>query len=109
EGTIDRDGCSPNRATLSARLVAKAGALPSFEVSGVRTNSAALADQLADKVLEALKLGKSQVSWDAADESRRYLEESKWALRWNLFSQARSAAESAWALGNHTEECAISR
>jgi len=54
--------------------------------------------------LAGLKLGQSQAAWQAADEARQYFDEAQWALKWQLYPQARAAADAAWALGKKDPE-----
>jgi TolB-like protein len=110
EGTIDRDGYSPDKITISARLVPPKGGDPvPIEVSGSRTDFPGVINQLADKVRDDLKLAGTAASWNPADEAQKYFEEATWALKWGLLEQAQSASDSAWALGKRDMDCALAR
>ncbi len=110
DGTIDRDGYSPDKITISARLVPPRGGAPvAIEVSGSRTNFPAAIEQLAQKVRESLKLADTAAPWNPADEAQKYYEEAQWALKWGLYEQAQSASDSAWALGKQDMDCALVR
>jgi hypothetical protein len=107
EGVLDRDGYSKGTLTLSARLVpAKGGTPVPIEVSGSRTNLTEVLNRLANKVKEALKLGSRSTPWDTQEESAQYFQEAKWAFKWGMLSEAQSACESSWALGNATKQVA---
>ena len=110
EGIVDQNGYSKETVTINARLTPPKGGVPLLlEASGSRTNLAEVINQLAAKIIEALKINSTVKEWDAADEAAQYLNEAKWALRWGVFPEAQAAAESAWALGKHDMDCAIIR
>ena len=110
DGTIDRDGYSPGKITVSARLVPPRGGAPvAIEVSGSRTNFPQVINQLAEKIRESLKLSGTAAPWNPADEAQKYYEEAQWALKWRLYEQAQSASDSAWALGKQDMDCALAR
>jgi hypothetical protein len=110
DGTIDRNGYSQTEVTISGRLVPPKGGAPvEFEITGSRSNLAAVVDQLADKIAQNLKLNSVAVSWNPADEARAYFDEAKWALRWGMSDEAQAASESAWALGKQDLDCALTR
>jgi hypothetical protein len=77
-----------------------------IEVSGSRSNYTEVINRFADKVLASLKLGRSTEPWNAAEEAEQFYAEAQWALKWNLYPQARAAAESAWALGKRNSDSA---
>lgn len=100
DGMLDNGGYSPKTITLSARLTPPKGGAPvTIEVSGSRTNFTEVVNRLADKVLEAVKLGRSSQPWNASEEAAQFFAEAQWALKWGLYPQAQMAIESAWALG----------
>jgi hypothetical protein len=68
-----------------------------------------LINQLAAKVIEALKVNPTIKEWSDADEAAQYYDEAKWALRWGVLKEAQAAADSAWALGKHDQNCATIR
>ena len=110
EGVVDQNGYSTEAITINARLSPPKGGAPvTFEVSGSRTNLAAVVNQLAMKVEAALKVHPTVTEWNAADEAAQYLAEAKWALRWGITTEAQAAAESAWALSEHGVEYAMMR
>ena len=107
DGTVDNQGYSQETITINARLVPPKGGAPvMIEVSGSRTNYSEVINRLADKVLASLKLGRSSEPWNAAAEAEQFYAEAQWALKWNLYPQARAAAESAWALGMRNSDSA---
>jgi hypothetical protein len=110
EGVIDRDGYSEGRMTINARLTPPRGGGPiEVEVSGKRDDLAGLTDQLVKKVIAALNLKLTVPAWNAGDEAEQFLAEGKWALRWDLYNEARAAGESAWALGKKSRDVAVLR
>jgi hypothetical protein len=110
ECALDQNGYSKETITLNARMTPPKGGAPlTFEVTGARTNLAELVNQLAEKLDESLKIQSTVKSWNAADEARQYLEEAKWALRWEVYVEAQMASESAWALGKRDLDCALVR
>lgn len=107
EGTLDREGYSAQKLTVSVRLSPPRGGAPrTFELSCSRTNLAETAERLTQQVLAALKLQPASRSWDAADEAEQFFLDASWAYRWGLLRQAQAASESAWALGKRTEPLA---
>ncbi len=110
EGTIDAKGYSPEQVTLSGRMVPPKGGEPiAFELSGNRTNLNELSTNLVAQILKSVTGEASVVSWNAADEARKFESEGAWALKWHLYKAAQSATESAWALGDHSRELAEAR
>lgn len=108
DGTLDNDGYSSQTITLNARLIPPQGGAPiSIAVSGSRTNLSKVIDHLASQVLTSLRLSQSASPWNANDEAGQFYQEARWAMKWNLYPQAQTAAESAWALGKHDPETAI--
>jgi Ca2+-binding EF-hand superfamily protein len=110
DGVADQNGYSKDTITLNARLTPPKGGRPiPIEITASRTNLVELANQLALKIDEALKITSSAPAWSGAEEARQYLDEARWALKWKIYSEAQSAAESAWALGKMDLECALVR
>ncbi|HVU09531.1 MAG TPA: hypothetical protein VHG89_13440 [Verrucomicrobiae bacterium] len=110
EGVVDQNGYSKDIITINARLTPpKGGAAVTIAVSGSRTNLAEVINQLAAKIIKALKINSTVKEWNAADEAAQYFDEAKWALKWKVYSEAQAAANSAWALGKRDLECAIVR
>jgi hypothetical protein len=105
DGAIDRNGFNPDFVTISARLIPPGGNPVVIEVSGRRTNCVEAVNQLAEKVLAALKLEATPAAWNTADEADNFFKEAKWNLEWKIFPLARQAAEAAWALGKHDADC----
>jgi EF hand len=100
EGVVDQNGYSQETITINARLTPSKGGTPlMMEVSGSRTNLAAVVNQLALEVNKALKINSTAKEWNAADEAAQYFAEAQWALRWGSYVEAQAAADSAWALG----------
>ena len=107
EGVLDRDGYSPATITLNARLVPPKGGAPlDIELRGSRTNLAGVVEELAQKVIAALKLRPSIAAWKPADEAQRYFTEAQWAHRWGIYAEATAACEASWALGLESKEVA---
>ena len=110
DGIVDQNGYSRETITINARLTPPKGAAPLlFEISGSRTNLAEVVNRLAAKVTELLKVNSTVKEWSAQKEAEQYDEEAKWALKWEIYPEARAAADSAWALGKHDMDCAIVR
>jgi len=110
DGTVDQNGYSKETVTINSQLIPPKGGVPlSFEVSGNRTNLSEVINHLAAKVTELLKVSSTVPEWNAANEATQYFDEAKWALRWNVFSEAQAAADSAWALGKKDLDCASVR
>lgn len=110
EGVIDQNGYSKDIVTINARLTPPKGAEPlTFEVSASRTNLAEAVNQMVLKVTELLKINSATKEWNSADEATQYFNEAQWALRWGIFAEAQTAAESAWALGKKDLACALLR
>ncbi len=110
EGVIDQNGYSAEKITVNLRLTPPKGATPiAIEVSSDRKDLAGLINKLAVKVNEALKVRSTVRAWNAADEAEQFLKEAKWALKWGDHKQAQAAAESAWALGKHDLQSAVTR
>jgi TolB-like protein len=105
DGTIDRNGFNPEEVTISARLIPPGGNPVLIEVSGSRTNCVEVVNQLAGKVLMALKLDASPAAWNTVDEADKFFKEAQWNLAWKIFPKARQSAEAAWALGKHDADC----
>jgi hypothetical protein len=107
DGTLDNAGYSQSTLTLTVRLTPPKGGGPVIiEVSGSRTNYSEVINRLTDKVLASLKLNRTSEPWNATEEADQFYAEAQWALKWNLFPQARAAAESAWALGKRNSDSA---
>jgi len=107
DGTLDNTGYSPDTITLSARLGPPKGGMPvSIEVRGSRTNLSEVINRLVEKISTTLKPEAVPVEWNAADEANQFFAEAQWALKWGLYPQAQTAAESAWALGRKTQDMA---
>ncbi|MDR3458258.1 MAG: hypothetical protein P4N60_12485 [Verrucomicrobiae bacterium] len=105
DGAIDRNGFNPDMVTISARLIPPGGNPVSIEASGSRKNCIEVVNQLADKVLTALKLDANLAAWNTTDEADKFFKEAQWNLAWKIFPQARQSAEAAWALGKHDTDC----
>ena len=66
DGAIDRDGFNPEVVTINARLIPSDGKPILIDASGSRTNCMGVVNQLAEKILAALKLEASPTAWSAA-------------------------------------------
>jgi hypothetical protein len=107
DGTLDNHGYSKDTITITARLSPANGKAPApIEASGSRTNYAEVINQFADKLLAALNVARSAAPWNAAAEAEQFYAEAQWALKWNLYPEARAGAESAWALGKRNSDSA---
>ena len=109
EGVVDQNGYSKDTITINARLSPpKGGATVAIEISGSRTNFAEVINQLAAKIIEALKINSTVKEWNAADEATQYFAEAKWALKWKVYSEAQAAADSGLGAGEARQELCIS-
>ena len=105
EGVIDRDGYAKDRLTIHVRLMPPAGTTPvELKVEGPRADENQVLEQIATKILEALKRTASALKWKPEAEAQKYLEEAKWAMRWQMLPEAQTALESCWALGLRNKE-----
>jgi len=101
DGTISRKG---SNIVVDARLRSPSGGQPQpFQQSGEAADKKALIDRLVRQVMDAVRKPSSAVDWRPQEEAQQFFEEAQWALQWQLFDQARSASESAWALGDHSD------
>lgn len=105
DGAIDRNGFNLDVVTISARMIPPGGNPVLIEASGSRTNCVEVVNQLAGKVLAALKLDANPAAWNTVDEADKFFKEAQWNLAWKIFPQARQSAEAAWALGKHDTDC----
>jgi hypothetical protein len=108
DGIVNKAGVSPNQTTVSARLIAADRSVTNIEVSGARTNLAAVVEQLITKALNVLKVD-AAAPWDQQSEAREHAEEAAWSLRWGMYPEAQAAGDSAWALGFRTRRLAVTR
>lgn len=111
EGVVDQNGYDEGTVTINARLTPPKGSgVPLLmEIRGSRSNLPEVINQLVTKVAEALKIGTTAPSWNPSAEATQYYEEAKWALRWEAYGEAQTAAESAWALGKRDSDCGLLR
>jgi len=109
EGVVERGGATRDALTINTRLVAPGR--PSQTVSGKSDASDlnALIDQLARDLISRLSKTTNIAPWNPAAEAKRYLQEAKWGGRWGNLELAQAAADSAWALGEHSLETALLR
>lgn len=100
EGTINRDGITEGRVTLHVRM-ARVGTAPAEEttLSGSPTNMAVLADAFVRGIRLALSRPTSTRYWDPATEALRFRVEARSAIRFQRWDDARSAADTSYALG----------
>jgi hypothetical protein len=107
DGTLDQNGHAPDTITINARLTPPHHSSPiRLEARGSRTNLVEAVDRLAAVVRDAVGLRSAPLEWDTAAEAREYLSEARWALKWDLLPEAQQASDAAWALGEHSLECA---
>ncbi|HXF09752.1 MAG TPA: hypothetical protein VN625_03130, partial [Desulfuromonadaceae bacterium] len=110
DGTVDQNGYARDTVTIDCRLTPSKGRAPiSFQVSGDRANPAEVINRLAGKVMALLKVTSTAPEWDAKNEAEQYFQEAQWALRWGVYPEAEMAADSAWALGERSSDCAYVR
>jgi hypothetical protein len=100
DGVVDRDRFSQDTVTINARLTPPKGGTPlEFVVTGSRTNLAVVVGELAAKLMAPLKIQPRAPEWKAEEEAGKFYAEGEWALRWGVYREAETAADSAWALG----------
>jgi hypothetical protein len=110
DAVVDPGGYSPETVEVNARLTPPRGGTPvTCSAKGSRTNLSEVVDQLARKITLFLKSGPPAEDWKPDDEAAQYSAEARWMLKWGLFQEAQSAAESAWALGRKDMDSAILR
>ena len=110
EGTVDQNGYSRETVTINARLTPSKGGPPVLlDVSGSRTNLAAVVNALALKLVAALSVQPTATEWNPADEAAQYFAEAQWAFAWGALAEAEMAVDSAWALGKRDLPCAMLR
>jgi len=107
EGVIDKAGYQKDVVTVEARLMPPDRKEGFFvEVSGARTNLQGVVNDLAARILIALKKEGSSAKWNPQAEADRYFAEAQWMLKWGMFQEAKSAGEATWALGNQHRQVA---
>ena len=110
EGVLDPNGYSKDTITIAVQLTPPRGQTPlKFTSGGSRTNLAEVVNRLARQVAELLKVDAAIKDWKPAEEAQQYFAEAQWALKWQVYSEAQAAAESAWALGKQDQDCAMVR
>jgi len=103
EGQFNRDGSSLSMLKLELRLKPRAGGDEiSLTASGPRDNLPALIERAATQIAKSVGRPQEAITWRPEAEAARYLAEAEWYLRWGLYQQARSAAETAGALGENS-------
>lgn len=107
DGSVNEKAVDPTHVSITARI-ASPGLTNKFEVAGDRTNLNSVIDQLARSMLREIKISPS-ANWEPMKEATENLAEGQWALRWKMWKEAESGAESAWALGLQTAETAALR
>jgi hypothetical protein len=91
--------------TLRARLVSPGDSSPLLlEVRGSRTNLSLFASDFVAEVRRAMKSRPSSVVWDAKAEAQGFYAEAERAARWGFWPEARSAVDTALALGKDDPE-----
>ena len=107
EGTIDKEGYSTTSVSISGRIVPPDKQhFTNLEITGARTNLTGIVNDLAARVLAAMKKDGGSAGWDPLAEADRYIDEARWALRWGLHREAQAACEAGWALGRQTKDVA---
>lgn len=76
------------------------------EAEGEAGNPSALSEEITTKVLLALKKQPDKGIWDVTAEAKKYQAQATWALDHELYREAQSAGEVAWALGTRSDELA---
>jgi hypothetical protein len=110
EGVIEDEDRQRGTIRVSARLSSpNQGAPVALEVSGFTRDLPAIAAQLAQKILRAMGQNSVAPTWPRESEAERFEQEAAWALRWRMWPEAYAAAESAWALGRHSESVAAAQ
>lgn len=104
DGMINRDGEEPNRVTIHARLISRQQKTNEVFVIGAASELPAVIDQLVGKLAPYLNQTNQAKAWNPAEEAAYYFEEAKWAMRWNMFTEAQQASEASWALGLRPDE-----
>ncbi len=103
EGVINPNGITPGRVAILARLQPPGQAAPlTLEVAGSRAALPALVEELARRQMATLRADGGAGEWDAAAEAAQYATEAAWQLKWGMGTEAKAAAEAAWALGRQT-------
>jgi len=107
DGTIDLplDGSGTVNVKLELRP-AGGGAPRSLNVRGSTGALGELRENLAQQILRALAQAAPSNPFPAQEEAARYLREARWALDCDLPEIAYRTTEAAWALGDHSIECA---
>lgn len=108
EGTIDPDGKTPDSLTVELRLASTGKNALTVRSTRKKVEEAELINDLAVQVARGLGVA-SRPILNPRQEAAAYLEEARWALRWGLLSEAQSAANASWALGNRSPECSAVR
>jgi hypothetical protein len=99
DGIINRDGEVPGKITLHARLISRRQQTNEIFVSGMTADLPAVIEQLAGKLAPLLHQKQAAKAWNPVEEAAYYYEEARWAMRWNMFTEAQQASEASWALG----------
>ncbi len=73
-------------------------------VSASAGDLAGLADALGAEIVREVEGRGTSASWDPKKEAEVFLEQARWAMRFNAYEQASVAAETCWALGIKTDE-----
>lgn len=108
DGTVNRDGVKPGTITLDLRLTQPGSQAGAIHIEGDSTNLVSFADLAAREVMK--KLARiSGATWRVEGEARAFLEEARWALRWQMLPEAKAAADAAWSLGLQDLDSAITR
>ena len=108
DGTINKSGVDPARVTIDAQLGIFGGKGEAIHVEGKRSDLGGVIDELVLRLLKTIDRS-SNAQWNTAAEAERYLDEAQWSLRWEMLDEARAAADSAWALGLHSDSAAAAR
>lgn len=110
DGTVQRvtDGDADLRVSIALKSRGERDAR-TFEISGPATNLAGMVVQLAENVTTMLLDGATVSAWAPSEEADVFLCEARWAARCERHRDAYTAADTAWVLGNHSEETALLR
>src|ERR1043166_99802 len=109
DGTINKNGYSPDKVTIRGKMIAPDGRPSVFEVEGAPSNLADVVEKLLQQLLPKLISGLQPTPWNANAEAEQFFEEAKWALKWSMFAEAQSASDASWVLGKTTADVAAVR
>lgn len=105
DGSLNPERIEPGAITLRARLVSPGDLSPLLlEVRGSRTNLSLFASDFVAELRRAMKSRPSSVVWEAKAEAQGFYAEAERAARWGFWPEARTAVDTALALGKDDPE-----